>query len=284
MKKILVPCDFSKPAISAYHQALDIAAQSEGVIHLLHVIEPPLLNDTILMPTLNFEEQLMKELKENAEDQFKKIMTEEKKNKTKATYEIQYGAVPTCILEYIKENSIDLVLMGSTGASGIKEYIIGSNAERIVRLSPVPVLVVKEYYESPIRNIVFPNDLEMDDQDGLLLKIKALRNFFKAKLHIVRINTPSNFIVDTITRERLERFANHHMLTDYTINIFNHITTEEGILGFADMINADMIAMGTHSHTGLFHLTKGSVAEDIVNHSKRLIWTCTLKRESVVTN
>ncbi len=284
MKKILVPCDFSKPAISAYRQALDFAVQSEGAIHLLHVIETPLLNDTLLMPTLNFEEQLIKDLKENAESQFEEILNENKSKKVKTTFDIKFGGVPTCILEYIKEHAIDLVMMGSNGASGIKEYIIGSNAERIVRQSLVPVLVVKEYYNWPIRNIVFPNHLDMDDQDGLLLKVKSLQNFFKAKLHMVWINTPTNFIVDTVTRERLETFANRHMLTDYTINIFNHISTEEGIHEFAKMINADMIAMGTHSHTGLYHLTNGSVAEDVVNHSRRLIWTYTLKREPVVTN
>ena len=63
MKKILVPCDFSKPAISAYRQALGVAAQSNGVVHLLHVIEPPIMNDTMLMPTLNFEEELMKKMR-----------------------------------------------------------------------------------------------------------------------------------------------------------------------------------------------------------------------------
>jgi len=153
-----------------------------------------------------------------------------------------------------------------------------------VRQSPVPVLVVKEYYQRPIRNIVFPSHLDMDDQDGLISKVKQLQNFFKAKLHIVWINTPAGFIVDTKTHERLERFAKRYMFTDFTINIFNHVSTEEGILGFADMINADMIAMGTHSHTGLSHLTNGSVAEDVVNHSKRLIWTYTLKNELAVAN
>ena len=57
MKKILVPCDFSKQAINAYRFALDIAAQSKGTILLLHVIELPVLHDSVLMPVLNFEEE-----------------------------------------------------------------------------------------------------------------------------------------------------------------------------------------------------------------------------------
>src|SRR5687768_2524678 len=73
MKKILVPCDFSKPAINAFRFALDIAAQSKGTIHLLNVIELPIMHETVLMPVLNFEEQLLKDLRENAETHFKKI-------------------------------------------------------------------------------------------------------------------------------------------------------------------------------------------------------------------
>jgi nucleotide-binding universal stress UspA family protein len=62
MKKILVPCDFSKPAINAYRFALDVAQQSKGTVHLLNVIELPILHDSVLMPVLNFEAQLLEEL------------------------------------------------------------------------------------------------------------------------------------------------------------------------------------------------------------------------------
>jgi nucleotide-binding universal stress UspA family protein len=282
MKKILVPSDFSKSAIGAYRQALDIAAQSGGTIHLLHVIEPPLLNDPMFMPALGVEEELMKELKEDAEDQFKKIFNEYKSKNVKTVSGLRYGAVSTSILDYAHENSIDFIIMGSTGASGIKEYILGSNAERIVRLSTVPVLVVKEYYEWPIRNIVFPNHLDTEDQDALVSKVKALQDFFSARLHVVRINTPANFMIDTVTRKQLNDFVTRHMLHNCTINIFNHTSTEEGIRGFADLLNADIIAMGTHSFTGLNRFMSGSIAEDLVNHTKRPVWTYTLKREPVV--
>src|SRR5690606_5117319 len=73
MKKILVPCDFSAPSVSAYRVALDIANISGGEIHLVNVIELPVLHDTVLMPVLSFEEALLQELKEKAEKQFEKL-------------------------------------------------------------------------------------------------------------------------------------------------------------------------------------------------------------------
>lgn len=281
MKKILVPCDFSKPATNAYRFALDVAQQSKGIVHLLHVIELPILHDTVIMPVLNFEEQLLKDLRENAETRFKKITEKYKAENVKVTFVVQFGAVSRMIQDYITKEKIDVVIMGSHGASGFREMFIGSNAERMVRNAPVPVLVIKDYYKGPIKNIVFPNTLDTENQEDLVMKVKALQNFFKAKLHIVWVNTPLNFTSDSQTNERLEAFAKRFMLKDYAINVFNHTDEERGILEFSNSIKGDLIAMGTHGRKGISHLVNGSLAEDVVNHNKGLVWTYALKNETV---
>lgn len=271
MKKILVPCDFSKPAINAYRFALDVAQQSKGTIHLLHVIELPVMHDTVIMPVLNFEEQLLKELREKAENQFNKIDEKYKAEGVKVTFKVEFGPVSRMIRDYIETESIDLVVMGSHGASGACEIFIGSNAEKIIRNSPAPVLVMKEYYKGQIKNIVFPNMLDTENQEDLVMKVKALQHFFKAHLHLVWINTPLNFASDTDTHKRLEAFAKRFMLKDYTVNVFNHRDEEQGILEFTSFIKGDLIAMGTHGRRGISHLINGSLAEDIVNHNRGLV-------------
>lgn len=281
MKTILVPCDFSKPAINAYRFALDIAARSKGTIHLLHVIELPVLHDTVLMPVLNFEAALLKELSENAEKSFSRIIDKYKTDGVKVIAKTQFGSVSRMIQDYITEESIDLVVMGSHGASGVRELFIGSNAERIVRNSPVPVLVIKDYFKGQVKNIVFPNTLDTEDQEDLVMKVKALQHFFKAHLHLVWINTPLNFTSDPLTLERLEAFAKRFMLKDYTISIFNHRDEETGILEFSNLVKGDLIAMGTHGRKGIAHLVNGSIAEDVVNHNKGLVWTYSLKNVAV---
>lgn len=281
MKRILVPCDFSMPAINAYRFALDIAQQSKGSVHLLQVIELPVIHDAVLMPVLNFEAELLKELKENAESRFNKITEKYNKEGVKVTSEVEFGAVSRMIQDYIKKESIDLVVMGSHGASGARELFIGSNAEKMVRNSPVPVLVTKNYRKGPIRNIVFPNTLETEDQEDLVRKVKALQHFFKAHLHLVWINTPLNFASDTVTNERLEAFAKRFMLKDYTTSVFNHTDVERGILEFTSSIKGDLIAMGTHGRKGISHLINGSLAEDLVNHDNGLVWTYPMKNVPV---
>ena len=273
MKKILVPCDFSEQAVNAFRFALDIAKNSKGVVHLINVIELPVMHDTVLMPVLSFEEALFKEMRETAQKQFTKLNAKFNKDNIKVISKVIFGAPSHMIIDYAETENMDLIVMGTKGAEGIKEILIGSNTEKIVRRTTIPVMAVKKYVKtSSIKNIVFPNTLEQN-QEELTLKIKALQNFFNAKLHVVWINTPGNFSRDNITRKRLEEFAKRFMLKDYTLNIFNDPFEESGVINFTHMIQADMIAMGTHGRKGLNHIMSGSVAEDVVNHVDCPIWT-----------
>lgn len=279
MRKILVPFDFSKPAVSAFRLALDLAQNSKGRIYLVHVIELPVLHDTVLMPTLNFEKELFKELREKAGKRFNKITEKYNSVGVKVSWDVLFGAVSKTLLELIQAEEFDLVVMGSHGATGLREYVIGSNAEKMIRRSQIPVLVTKTYRKPAIKNIVFPNTLETDNQSALIEKIKDLQNFFQARLHIVWINTPINFTSDVVTRQKLGAFAKHYGLKQYTLNIFNHPNEEDGIIHFNELVGGDLIAMGTHGRKGLIHLLNGSLAEDVANHTESPIWTYSLKNE-----
>lgn len=273
MKKILVPCDFSKPAVNAFRLALDVVRKSKGVVYLLNVIELPAIHDPIIMPVITFEKEFMKELREKTLAQFNKMIEKYKADGVTVKPEIEFGAPSRMITEFSKRRSIDMIIMGTHGTSGIREYFIGSNAEKIVRLSPVPVLVTKNYYKGQIKNIVFPNTLETENQEHLIRKVKELQTFFRARVHIVYINTPTQFTADNITMERLKQFAKHFTFRNYTLNVYNYPFEEAGIIRFAKSINADLIAMGTHGRKGISHFLNGSLAEDIVNHADSPIWT-----------
>ncbi len=67
-------------------------------------------------------------------------------------------------------------------------------------------------------------------------------------------------------------------MKNYTINVYNDLGEEEGIIYFADSINADLIAMATHGRTGFAHVMAGSIAEDVVGHSKRPVLTFVVKK------
>lgn len=279
MQKLLVPCDFSRQAINAYRLALDIARQSNGEVHVLNIVEVPVVPETMFVPAYNFEGGLFDELQTRAQQQFDQLKASFSQHNLKIFFHIQFGTVTHTIQENVVKESIDLIVMGSHGASGLREFFIGSNAERIVRTSTVPVLIVKEYSDLQIKNIVFPNTPDIDNQEDLVMKMKALQDFFGATLHIVWINTPLNFAPDVFTHQRLQRFAHRFMLKDYTIHVFNALDEESGILDFTKSVKGDLIAMGTRARKGISHLFNGSVTEDVANHNKGLVWTYALKDE-----
>jgi len=90
---------------------------------------------------------------------------------------------------------------------------------------------------------------------------------------LVIINTPNNFESTRESSKRIKNFANKYNIRHAVAEIYNSSSEEKGIVEFAEDINADMIAMSTHGNTGLKHFFSGSIAEDVVNHSKRPVWT-----------
>jgi nucleotide-binding universal stress UspA family protein len=252
---------------------LDIAQKSKGVVHLVNVIELPAIHDPILMPVVMFEKEFIKELRDKATAEFEKIINRYNSQRITVKTDVLFGGPAKMIMDAVKKKSIDLIIMGSHGATGFREYFIGSNAEKIVRNSRVPVLVLKNYYKGTIKSIVFPNTLETEKQDDLIRKVKDLQAFFKATVHIVYVNTPTNFMPDNYTFERLKQFAKEFQFKKFTLNVYNYPFEESGVIHFTSEIKGDMIAMGTHGRKGLAHFLNGSLAEDVVNHTNSPIWT-----------
>jgi nucleotide-binding universal stress UspA family protein len=103
--------------------------------------------------------------------------------------------------------------------------------------------------------------------------MKRLQHLLGAELYFVVINTPGNFETSRESIKRIRAFANKFDFNNVTAEIYNSISEETGIIEFAEDINADLIAMITHGRTGFLHLITGSIAEDVVNHAKRPVWT-----------
>lgn len=272
MKKILVPCDFSNTSIQAFRFACQIAALSKGEIFVLNVIELPAIHGSSLVPVRAYENAFLKEVKSKAREHFNKLKEKWAGKLTVHLY-VEHGSVKEGVSKFVDRKRIDLIVMGTHGSSGIREYTVGSNAEKIVRSSRVPVITVKKLVNvTTVRNIIFPTDFTAVSK-GLISAIKTLQSFFKARLHILYINVPSNFTPDYITEKRLAEFGKENQFRNYSVHIYNHIDEESGILNFQARHKNSIIAMSTHGRKGLNHLLRGSIAEDVVNHIPCPIWT-----------
>lgn len=270
MKRILVPCDFSEPAVQAFKFAVEIARKSMGVVHLLHVVELPVLYDSAAV--LSFEQAYMTDRRKQVEKDFGKMKLKWAKDlPVVVKTHIEYGNAVAVIRRMIEETKAELVILGTHGAKGIREFTIGSNTEKIVRSSSVPVLSIKKAVKE-IKHIVYPAIPEMDLEE-ITMEVKQLQAFFDATVHVLYINTPARFKTDRMTKQALKDFAKRYMLKNYTLNVFNDISEEAGIANFSKEVKADLIAMRTHGRRGISHLASGSIAEDVVNHIDCAIWT-----------
>jgi hypothetical protein len=170
--------------------------------------------------------------------------------------------------------------MGTSGRSKLEEMIIGSNTEKVIRHSACPVLTVHEKPgNNEFKNIVYATSMSEDEIEFAGV-VKNAQEMYNATVHIVRINTPDNFQSDTTVKKVMQNFARKLKLKNYTLNIFNDYSEEEGIIHFADSIDADLVAMSTHGRTGFAHVLAGSIAEDVANHATRPVLTYVTKKRS----
>lgn len=282
MKKILVPTDFSKTSITALEVATEIAKKSGAEITVLHVVEeatPSSYNITGEWQTNeDWSDKLFTlKLLEKAKGQLEKLVLDPRFSAVKVIGELRLGNAYHGMRTIITENKVDLVVMGTSGKSKLEEMIIGSNTERVVRHSKCPVLSVhKKPAKVDFKNIVYATAMHKDEEVFTKI-IKRTQQLYNSTIHLLRVNTPGDFQRDYVVREYMEKFAKKQGLKNYTINIFNDITEEEGIIYFAETIDADLIAMATHGRTGFAHVMAGSIAEDVVGHAKRPVLTFVVK-------
>lgn len=287
MKKILVPTDFSEQSGFAFDLACQMAETNHAIITVLHVLDYTGVYDFTAGASaypmmgspagLEFDEKFLNTLHSAAEEKMEEFVETHKKKGIQITSEIKIGNAYLYITDKIREEEIDLVLMGSKGTGNTSEMLIGSNTEKVVRHAKCPVLTVKQAKDlKSIHNIVFASTFTPAESSvsNDLLKLQAV---FNAKLHLVRINTPNNFETTRKAKRLIQEFIDKNAIKNYTINIYNDKLEEDGIIYFAQDIDADLIALATHGRSGILHLLSGSIAEDVVNHAKRPVWTFRIK-------
>ncbi|GAB2764736.1 universal stress protein [Salinimicrobium soli] len=278
MKKILVPTDFSEQAENALKVAANLARRFNGEIYLLHMLELPLqmVNPVGSNRSSDLPEALF--FMKLAKKRFTEILSQPYLKGLKVHETVEFHQAFEGIIETSREHGCDFIVMGSQGASGFKEMFIGSNTEKVVRTSDIPVLVIKkDPGELKIKNFIFATNLDNHNKKTLK-KVIAFAQLMEAKLHLVYINTANEFITSKETDEYLEKFLEGSDFDNYEFHVYNDDSVEQGIMNFANKMNADLIGIATHGRKGLSHFFNGSISEDLVNHSKIPVITFRLQK------
>lgn len=154
-----------------------------------------------------------------------------------------------------KEQNIDLIVMGSHGSTGFNEIFIGSNTEKVVRNSDVPVLVIKEQKSNfIIKNILFACSFS-EDMVMAYKNVKLMAQKFSAKLKLVYINTPyQDFLSTQEADDRMAKFMSKAGDTQAKVEIYNDRSVENGILNFSKTENLTFSHF-QHMEEKAFHIS-----------------------------
>jgi len=143
LKHVLVPIDFSPPSDQALRYGCEMANNFGAELHLLHVVEQPVLIDPDVMVGLIPTGEVADRTREMAHERLEQIPDLPSLDKLTVHREIRSGAPFLAIIDYAKEKDIDLIVVGSHGRGMIAQVLLGRVAELVVRKAPCPVLTVR---------------------------------------------------------------------------------------------------------------------------------------------
>ncbi len=276
IKRILFPTDFSETADAAKGHAVEWAKRFKAGVTALHV--RTVYTDD---PT-----RIREELEESAlEDPLHEKMGElggEVRVETRVVRNVSQAAG---ILDFLAENPIDLVVMGTHGRTGLSHFLLGSVAEKILRHAPCPVLTVghvqADYRSSPAyRNILVGFDFSRHSLDAVRHASELARRF-ESQVHALYVLEreihpayydywAQNMKKDLPDIENEARKSLADVLSGEGLDsIHLHVVAGGGlphreISDFARKNEMDLIVMGTHGLSGLEHMLLGSVTERVV--------------------
>lgn len=145
--KILVPIDFSDYSKMALDYAVEFAKKFNSQLFLIYVIEPIVYPSDFGLGQVPISSIDM-EIQSRAEDEMQKLINEKVPKETKVSWIVRVGKPFIEIINEAKEKDCDLIIIATHGHTGIEHILFGSTAEKVVRKSPIPVLVVREKQEN----------------------------------------------------------------------------------------------------------------------------------------
>ena len=280
MRNILFATDFSDSARHALRYALALAKREGGALHFLHVMEP----ERNTAPGIE-----RPDAPANAVDQVRAALDElaEQANGLGVSVEchVRHGKPWREIVDEAQESGVDLVLIASHGHGGFEHVVFGGTCERVVRLSRVPVLTIKdpehEFVQEGstkvhLQRVLCPYDFS--DYSKLALPAAAvLCRSFDATLVLAHVMYPylefPNFSGENMSpplimpahpaREALTKVAAGIEGVRTEVQVFTGVPHRE-LKGFMEDSAVDLVVMATHGHTGIAHMLLGSVAEKIL--------------------
>jgi nucleotide-binding universal stress UspA family protein len=170
------------------------------------------------------------------------------------------------ILDYAEILKPELIIMGSPAEEKSGKIRIGSNTERVIRLTKIPVMVVNRFVNNPkLKKVVFASDFRKESAE-IFNFIDSFLKEQNASVRLLYINTKSNFEEYEVVKDRIEKFKKNFKV-DFSVVIRAGKNIDSSIIRYANSINADLIALGVKRKQGLSLYFTDKITEGVINLS-----------------
>ncbi len=251
MKRIILPTDFSDNAYNAICYAINLFKEEECTFYLLHTYTPAIYQAEYVLHSPGqiglgdiYQENSLTQLK----DLEKQLIAEFNNKKHTFMVHSAFNTLIDEIIETSKNENADMVIMGTQGATGAKEILIGTNTVHVIKNACCPVIAIPPNfkYETP-KEILFPTDLEIDYQEEQLKVLESL-----AKQHISRIDVLHVSTGYDLSEEQLKNKAKLEGILGRIAHLYHEMPNQEvitAINNFQQNNKVNLLVMVQNRHT-----------------------------------
>ncbi len=250
-----------------------IARAWQAQLTILHIIEVPSYPE--------FDKKISGEFEMNLRSHVDSLLDEEIKSwdvdQIQINKKILHGQVVPTLIDLSRSGEYGLIVMGSDQSSIPNSMVIDSKVESIIRYAQIPVLTIRRPFNTlDLQDIVFATDL-MATPVYVMQNLSKLQNAFKARLHVVKVNTKEDWITSPEAQSQMEYFTKAHHPSNFEFCTYDDVSPQQGIINYARNLDAGMIALGVQNFSDQKNLIDHHrITEYVLHQSNQLLWTCTL--------
>jgi nucleotide-binding universal stress UspA family protein len=263
-KKIIVPVDFSAFSQYPLETAIHFAQLKQAEIVLLHVLEEPSLPLRLISSTD------MEDMRERAQKLMSQLTSKLGASEVEVSTMIKVGKPHKAIVEAAKEISAWAIFMSTHGASGIQEYLVGSNASRVIRAASCPVISFRNPHpRDSFRNILLPLDLTKETREKIAFAVE-FSEYFGAKINVISVLQTTDVEIRNRLQQQLDKVEEFFMNKEIEVSarlLLSEAPISDVVVKYGEEIGADLLMIMTQQELKIKEHFMGSTAEHIVNHS-----------------
>ena len=262
MKKILVPVDFSDCSKTALKNAIKIAERMQMELLLYHSVVVPVgfaEGAPVGGIDMGFDE-MEEQCKTDLDNLIKEYPLLEKIPHREI---IQYGSLSESVNDLIQREEVQLIVMGTHGATGLSGSLLGSNAYHVMKHVDKPVIALPEGADiTKMTHIALAGDYKSIPKPELIQMVIELAKAFYAQIHIIHIDRGDVVVKDQIDIARgMEKYLKN---SNHTFHFRKYEEVEDGLIEFTKEKNIELLAMIAKEHSFFDRLRNGS-------HTKKMM-------------